>query len=268
MRERGGGVSAQASRRGAAPLVRRVFGHFGRLLFELLKFSGLSREQMLRRVEFEGDERVRAAHARGKGALLFTGPFRLLGDATPWRTARRCAPMRRARAPARQPAPPRLLERMRGCTGNYVIYRRGRAAPRAEGAGRERRRGHPDRPAHPGARRRDGELLRPARGDHPGAGGARPADGRAGHPGVRAAAAGRPLPARLRAPGRSARRRLAGGRSATSRSAAPTCSRCTCGASPTSGCGCTGGGATRRCPKAGTAACFRPRRARRDRSDS
>ena len=30
---------------------------------------------MLARVEFEGEERVRAAHALGKGVLLFTGHF-------------------------------------------------------------------------------------------------------------------------------------------------------------------------------------------------
>ena len=30
---------------------------------------------MLARVEFEGEDRVKAAHALGKGALLFTGHF-------------------------------------------------------------------------------------------------------------------------------------------------------------------------------------------------
>ena len=36
-------------------IARAAFAHFGRLLFELLKFSTLSREQMLARVEFDGD---------------------------------------------------------------------------------------------------------------------------------------------------------------------------------------------------------------------
>src|SRR5215831_850213 len=42
-------------------VVRGAFKHFGRLLFELLKFSTLEPDAMLARVEFEGDERVRTA---------------------------------------------------------------------------------------------------------------------------------------------------------------------------------------------------------------
>jgi Kdo2-lipid IVA lauroyltransferase/acyltransferase len=104
--------------------VRRVFGHFGRLLFEMLKFSGLSRDQMLRRVEFEGDERVREAHGLGKGALLFTGHFgcweinAMAHGAALWPMGVLARPLDNVRLH-------RLLERIRGCTGNYVIYRRG-----------------------------------------------------------------------------------------------------------------------------------------------
>ena len=54
---------------------RGAFKHFGRLLFELLKFSTLSPEAMLARVEFDGEERARAAYAHGKGVLFFTGHF-------------------------------------------------------------------------------------------------------------------------------------------------------------------------------------------------
>jgi KDO2-lipid IV(A) lauroyltransferase len=105
-------------------LVRRVFGHFGRLLFEMLKFSGLTRDAMLRRVEFDGEERVRAAHARGKGALLFTGHFgyweinAMAHGAALWPMGVLARPLDNVRLH-------NLLERMRGCTGNYVIYRRG-----------------------------------------------------------------------------------------------------------------------------------------------
>ena len=35
-------------------IARRMFKHFGRLLFEILKFSTMSPAAMLRRVEFEG----------------------------------------------------------------------------------------------------------------------------------------------------------------------------------------------------------------------
>src|SRR5204862_7222650 len=58
-----------------AAIARDMFAHFGRLLTVLLKFSTMTPEQMLSRVEFEGEERVRAAHAHGKGVLLFTGHF-------------------------------------------------------------------------------------------------------------------------------------------------------------------------------------------------
>ena len=63
------------SRRERRRIVRGAFKHFGRLLFELLKFSTLSPEAMLARVEFEGEERVRAAYAHGKGVLFVTGHF-------------------------------------------------------------------------------------------------------------------------------------------------------------------------------------------------
>ena len=56
-------------------IVRGAFTHFGRLLFELLKFSTLTTDQMLARVEFEGEERVRSAYAQGKGVLFVTGHF-------------------------------------------------------------------------------------------------------------------------------------------------------------------------------------------------
>src|ERR1043166_9828604 len=56
-------------------IVRAVFAHFGRLLFEFLKFSTLSDEKILSRVEFDGEERVRRAYAQGKGVLFITGHF-------------------------------------------------------------------------------------------------------------------------------------------------------------------------------------------------
>jgi len=56
-------------------LVRQVFGHFGRLLFELLKFSTLGADEMLSRVEFEGDDRARQAYAAGRGVFFLTAHF-------------------------------------------------------------------------------------------------------------------------------------------------------------------------------------------------
>ena len=56
-------------------IARGAFTHFGRLLLELLKFSTLSLEAMMHRVEFDGEDRARIAYAQGKGVLFFTGHF-------------------------------------------------------------------------------------------------------------------------------------------------------------------------------------------------
>jgi len=105
-------------------LVRRTFGHFGRLLFELLKFSGLSREQMLERIAFEGVETIRAAHAKGRGVLVFTGHFGYW-EINAIAHAAAFGPVGVLARPLDNARLHGLLEGMRGCTGNYVIYRRG-----------------------------------------------------------------------------------------------------------------------------------------------
>jgi Kdo2-lipid IVA lauroyltransferase/acyltransferase len=105
-------------------IARGVFAHFGRLLFELLKFSTLSHEQMLARVEFDGEDRARSAYAQGKGVLFITGHFGF------WELhamvhAIRVAPiglLARALDNARLNV---LLEDIRQGTGNTVIYRQG-----------------------------------------------------------------------------------------------------------------------------------------------
>ncbi len=105
-------------------VVRAAFKHFGRLLFELLKFSTLSPQAMLARVEFEGLERARAAHAQGKGVLFMTGHFGF------WELQALVHPLRLpqmavlARALDNR-ALNDLLERIRTSTGNGVIYRTG-----------------------------------------------------------------------------------------------------------------------------------------------
>jgi len=105
-------------------LVRRTFGHFGRLLFELLKFSGLPPEQMLARIEIDGAEMVKSAHAKGRGVLVFTGHFGYW-EINAIAHAAAFAPVGVLARPLDNARLHRLLERMRGCTGNYVIYRRG-----------------------------------------------------------------------------------------------------------------------------------------------
>ena len=105
-------------------LTREMFGHFGRVLFELLKFSTLDRDQMLRRVEFEGEDRARAAYAQGRGVLFFTGHFGY------WEIhamvhGLRLEPIAVLARALDNPALHDLLERVRTSTGNSVIYRNG-----------------------------------------------------------------------------------------------------------------------------------------------
>jgi Kdo2-lipid IVA lauroyltransferase/acyltransferase len=105
-------------------IARRVFQHFGRMLFELLKFSTLSADEMLARVEFEGDDRARQAYAAGRGVFFLTAHFGC------WETnglvhGLHLAPIGVMARPLDNPMLHDLLERVRQCTGNWVIYRKG-----------------------------------------------------------------------------------------------------------------------------------------------
>ena len=105
-------------------IARAAFVHFGRLLMELLKFSTLSRDQMLARVEFDGDDRARAAYAQGRGVLFVTGHFGF------WELqalvhALRIEPVAVLGRAVDNPHLNALLEEIRERTGNTVIYRKG-----------------------------------------------------------------------------------------------------------------------------------------------
>jgi KDO2-lipid IV(A) lauroyltransferase len=105
-------------------IVRAAFQHFGTLLLEVLKFSTLAPEQMLARVEFEGEDRVRHAYALGRGVIFVTGHFGFW-ELQAMVHALQLQPMAvLARALDNRPLN-ELLERMRTRTGNTVIYRRG-----------------------------------------------------------------------------------------------------------------------------------------------
>jgi Kdo2-lipid IVA lauroyltransferase/acyltransferase len=99
-------------------IVRGAFAHFGQLLLEVLKFSTLSPDAMLARVDFEGEERVRAAFAQGRGVLFVTGHFGFW-ELQALAHALRLPPM------AVVVRVPDLLEQIRTRTGNSVIYRQG-----------------------------------------------------------------------------------------------------------------------------------------------
>lgn len=105
-------------------IAREAFKHFGRLLFALLKFSTLTPEQMLARVDVEGEERGRQAYAQGKGVLFVTGHFGFWEIQALVHGAR-VAPIAVLARALDNPYLNELLETIRGRTGNSVIYRRG-----------------------------------------------------------------------------------------------------------------------------------------------
>lgn len=105
-------------------LARAMFAHFGGLLLELIKFGTYSREQMLASTEIEGEDRVRQAHLQGRGVLFFSGHFgywEIQAIAHPLRFE----PMSLLARPLDNPLLHAMLEDIRTCTGNTVIYRQG-----------------------------------------------------------------------------------------------------------------------------------------------
>lgn len=118
------GAFPMRSARERAAIARDMFAHFGRLLAVLLKFSTFSPERMLAQVEFQGTERIAAAHARGRGVLLFTGHFGYW-EINALVHALTMSPMAVLARPLDNPLLHDLLEHVRQRTGNTVIYRRG-----------------------------------------------------------------------------------------------------------------------------------------------
>ena len=105
-------------------VVRGVFSHFGSVLFELIKVGTLTNGEILDRIESEGEERIRQAHARGRGVLLFTGHFGYW-EVGAIALALRVQPMAVMARPLDNPYLHDRLERIRRRSGNSVIYRQG-----------------------------------------------------------------------------------------------------------------------------------------------
>ncbi|MGI8671679.1 MAG: lysophospholipid acyltransferase family protein [Luteitalea sp.] len=105
-------------------IARQVFKHFGRKLFELLRFSGLPPERQLAAVEFVGVEHIERALAKGRGALIVTGHFgfwELHALAHGLRLGRMAVVARALDNPLLDG----MLEELRTSTGNSVIDRKG-----------------------------------------------------------------------------------------------------------------------------------------------
>jgi len=105
-------------------IARAMFGHFGHVLVELLKFSSLSPERMLELVEWEGEDRVELAYSHGRGVLFCTGHFGFW-EQHALAHGLRFGPMAVLARALDNPRLNTLLERTRGVTGNSVIYRQG-----------------------------------------------------------------------------------------------------------------------------------------------
>jgi len=105
-------------------LAREMFKHFGRLLLELIKFGSLSNDEILRRVEVEGEERARLAEQQGRGVLYFTGHFGYWEMQAIVHALRR-RPVAVLARPLDNPHLHVMLEGIRTRTGNSVIYRQG-----------------------------------------------------------------------------------------------------------------------------------------------
>ena len=104
-------------------IARAAFGHFGRLLFELLRFATLTPRRMLASIEVEGGERSRLAYAQGKGVLFVTGHFGYW-ELQAMIHALQVEPVSILARALDNPHLNQLLEDIRQRTGNTVIYRR------------------------------------------------------------------------------------------------------------------------------------------------
>lgn len=105
-------------------IARATFAHFGRMIVLLLRLSAMRPDQIRTRIEFEGETRVRAAHAAGQGVIVFSGHFgfwELLGLGH----ALELPPMALLARPLDNPYLHNWLEATRRRTGNGVIYRHG-----------------------------------------------------------------------------------------------------------------------------------------------
>jgi Kdo2-lipid IVA lauroyltransferase/acyltransferase len=105
-------------------IARGVFAHFGCLLTELLRFSGLDRERMLASVEFEGEERVTQALEQGRGVLFITGHFGFW-ELQAMAHALRFPPVGVVVRALENPQLNAWIEALRTSTGNFVIHRKG-----------------------------------------------------------------------------------------------------------------------------------------------
>ena len=101
-----------------------MFAHFGSLLLELIKFGTLREDEVFARIKIEGQDHVQQAYRQGKGVLYFTGHFGYW-EIQAIAFALHAEPISVVARPLDNPYLHAMLERIRTCTGNSVIYRQG-----------------------------------------------------------------------------------------------------------------------------------------------
>ena len=104
-------------------VARRVYAHFGAMMFDLLWMQGRSAAEVVGLVELQGEEHPRAAAAAGKGILYCTahiGNWEIHGLAH----AARFGPVSVVARPLDNPRLDARLVALRALTGNAVVYKR------------------------------------------------------------------------------------------------------------------------------------------------
>jgi KDO2-lipid IV(A) lauroyltransferase len=104
-------------------IVRECWRHFGRITFDALAFPQLSAEAAGSIVSYEGLEHVRAAYARGKGALLFTGHYGHW-ELSAVMQGHLGLPLALVTRPLDNPRLETMLAELRTRSGNVVVHKR------------------------------------------------------------------------------------------------------------------------------------------------
>ncbi len=105
-------------------ILRATFHQFGRHVLDLLNFDAMGRDQMMGLVEWQGDEHVQRAVAKGRGIMYFTGHFGC------WELqimvhAFRFGPIVMVARTLDNPLLERLIEHIRSRVGTRVLPRQG-----------------------------------------------------------------------------------------------------------------------------------------------